>query len=212
MQKWWSLFFATVLLACFCLSLASPALGWWLPAGVSSYSADVDRLFYEILILTTIFFVLTEVILVVAMFRYTDRSATTKALYVHGSNKLELLWTIIPAILLVYIAYAQISVWNEIKLRSRMDARGADQVMQVTGRQWEWRIRYPTPDKVHFTDLKVPTDPKEYAAFVAGDAYADLKLVEGDHTRLGRGKPQLDDLRRKRIAHLEECQRKKVFS
>ncbi len=193
-QKWWSLLFGSVLLACFALCAVAPLVGWWLPPGVSSYSAEVDNLFYLILGLTAVFFVLTEVILVVAMYRFTDRPAGVKADYTHGSHKLELLWTIVPTVLLVFIAFVQIGVWNEIKLRSRMDARGADQSVQVTARQWEWRMRYPTPDRFRFADMKVPTSRKEYEAFVARDPYADVPLVEGD-PRAWAEAPQMDDLR-----------------
>jgi cytochrome c oxidase subunit II len=193
-QKWWSVLFGAVLLACFALGAVAPIMGWWLPSGVSSYSKAVDDLFYLILGLTTVFFVLTQVILVVAMYRFTDRPANVKPVYTHGSYKLELLWTIIPGVLLVFIAYIQINVWNEIKLRSRMDVRGVDQVVQVTARQWEWRMRYKTPDSFHFADMKVPTTTKDYEAFVVRDPYARVPLVEGDPRAWGEA-AQMDDLR-----------------
>src|SRR5262249_21232323 len=69
-----------------------------------------------------------------------------KAHYIHGNNKLELLWTIIPAGVLAYIIWAQVPEWMMIKYGNRFPE--PDQMIQVTARQWEWRMRYPAHDVV----------------------------------------------------------------
>lgn len=142
MQKGWSIFFGVVLLATFllCVAAAMPFTHWWLPKQVSSFGGSVDDLFYVILGFTGFFFVLTEAILVYAMWRYAYNPAR-KAVSVEGNHKLELAWTIVPAILLLYIAFAQVRTWEDIKYQSRMPQPKL--VMQVTARQWEWRMRYP---------------------------------------------------------------------
>jgi cytochrome c oxidase subunit 2 len=55
---------------------------------------------------------------------------------------LELLWTLVPAGLLLYIAIAQIPSWTKDKFQSH--APQPDMVVQVYSRQWEWRMRYAT--------------------------------------------------------------------
>jgi heme/copper-type cytochrome/quinol oxidase subunit 2 len=64
-----------------------------------------------------------------------------KALYTHGNHRLEVLWTAVPAAILLFIAFAQIGVWERIKYRSRMPS--PDLTVSVLARQWEWRMRYP---------------------------------------------------------------------
>jgi cytochrome c oxidase subunit II len=142
-QKLWALLFGVVLSACFvatALALAVPDLKWGLPTNIAAvYGAPVDSLFYLILAFVGFFYVLTEVILVVAMFRSASEPGK-KAVYTHGNHRLELAWTIIPAAILLYIAYAQITTWEDIKYQSHFPK--PDQVVQVTARQWEWRLRY----------------------------------------------------------------------
>jgi cytochrome c oxidase subunit 2 len=139
-QKGWSIFFGVVLLGTFLIWFAAPLFGWWLPENVSVFGGDADQLFYIILGLTGFFFVLTEVILVYGMWKYAYREGE-KSHYTHGNHRLEMVWTAVPAGILLFIAFAQISSWEKIKYRSRMPA--PDITIAVTARQWEWRMRYP---------------------------------------------------------------------
>jgi cytochrome c oxidase subunit II len=143
-QKLWAVLFGVVLLGCFVLTAAALTVfkeQWGLPSNIAAeYGADVDELFYLILAFTGFFYVLTEVILVYAMFQYARTEPTRRAAYTHGNHKLELAWTIIPAAILLYIAYAQITTWEEIKYQTHFP--DPDQVMEVTAHQWEWRLRY----------------------------------------------------------------------
>jgi len=143
-QKGWSFFFGAVLLAELVLLIISPAMGWWLPENISTYGGSVDLLFYVILGFTGFFFVLTEAVLVYNMYAFAYREGH-RAQYVEGNNRLELAWTIVPAAILLYIAFAQIKTWEEIKYQSHMDnekEHPTAQVVQVTAHQWEWRMRY----------------------------------------------------------------------
>jgi len=151
--KGWSIFFGVVLLACFGSLVISPFVGWWLPKNVSSFGDDVDFLFYIILYLTGFFFVLTEVILVWVMWKYTY-DPNRKATYVHGNHRLEVLWTVVPAGILLYIAFAQIPAWAHMKSaeptswfvygKFLVKNDPPDMVMQVTAHQWDWEMRYAT--------------------------------------------------------------------
>jgi cytochrome c oxidase subunit 2 len=149
-QKGWSVFFGVVLLATFLIWFVAPFYGWWLPENVSTFGGDVDELFYVIMGLTAFFFVLTEVILVYAMWRFAAAEGR-KAHYTHGNHRLELAWTAVPAALLLFIAVAQINVWGRIKYRSRMPS--PDLSVSVLARQWEWRMRYPAESgRFHFDE------------------------------------------------------------
>ncbi len=84
------------------------------------------------------FFVLTEVMLVYNMWAFSHEEGR-KSEYTHGSHRLEMFWTAIPAVLLIFIAVVQIRTWEKIKYQASMPK--PDQIIQVTGRQWEWRVR-----------------------------------------------------------------------
>jgi cytochrome c oxidase subunit 2 len=171
-EKGWSILFGAVLLASFGLFAVAPFVGWWLPRNIASYGDRVDYLFYVILFITAFFFVLTEVLLVWAMYRYAGR-AGHKGSYSHGNRTLEMLWTLVPAAILLYIAIAQVSAWEEIKYQAR--APRPDQVVQVYAHQWEWRMRYPTTD----------VQPKDQAAWAEQPHFDDLHLVNELHTWKG---------------------------
>lgn len=171
-SKGWGIFFGAVLLASFLLCVISPFVGWWLPINVASFGGEVDYLYYVILGFTTFFFVLTEAILVYAMCRYAWKP-NVKAAYVEGNHRLEMMWTIVPAGILLYIAIVQIGAWERIKYQSHMPVDAAEKaksksdlpevnlVMQVTARQWDWTMRYPFDPK-HPSKLK-PDNARRWA-------------------------------------------------
>jgi cytochrome c oxidase subunit 2 len=151
-----------VLGVCGVASLLSPLLGWKLPENAASYGPKVDGLFHLILAITGIAFIATEVILVWAMWRYVGRPGE-KSPYIHGNHKLEMIWTAVPAIILLFIAFAQVSAWADIKYQSRMP--DPDQVFEVSARQFEWRFRYPTAELLdEMTGGKWKSTGKDVAA------------------------------------------------
>jgi cytochrome c oxidase subunit 2 len=147
-SKWWSVLFGVVNGAALLLFLVAPFVpGWWLPRDVSveGFGSRVDFLFYLILAITGFFFVLVEALLVWAMWRYAAAPGR-KAEYVHSNHKLELLWTFVPAAILLFIAFAQVQAWEHIKYVSRMPE--PTQLIEVSARQFEWRMRYPTDEEL----------------------------------------------------------------
>ena len=123
-------------------ALAS-ALPFWmkLPENVSTYGGQIDRLFYLILWITGIIFVVVEAVLLFFLFRYRHREGRP-AHYTHGSNRLEVIWTIVPAVICVVLALLSRRSWADIKQNM---PKGAMNV-EVTAEQFAWNIRYPGPD------------------------------------------------------------------
>jgi cytochrome c oxidase subunit 2 len=119
------------------------ALPIWmkLPEGVSSYSADIDWLFRLILWITGIIFVIVEALLVYFVIRYRHREGR-RAHYTHGNNRLEVIWTIVPAVICVVLALLSRRLWADIKQRMPEDAMQ----IEVTAEQFAWNIRYAGPD------------------------------------------------------------------
>jgi cytochrome c oxidase subunit II len=109
----------------------------------SSSGRDVDHLFNICLGITGIVFVGTQIALVWAAWRFAAREGRA-AQYFHGSQRLEVVWTIIPSAILVFIALYQMGTWAEIKFRSSLPK--VLPLAEVTARQFQWMIRYPGPD------------------------------------------------------------------
>jgi cytochrome c oxidase subunit II len=156
-MRYWSILFGLAAVACVaCFVYAPFAPEWWLPNNpnsgfhvVSTFGREIDSLFVIILWITGIVFIGTQVVFVFAAYRFVDeRDAqgrpVRKATYFHGSQRLEVIWTIIPAAILVFIALYQMGTWAEIKFRSA--APKVPPLAEITARQFQWVMRYPGPD------------------------------------------------------------------
>jgi len=113
----------------------------WLPENVSTYGKDIDRLFYIIYYITGTTFLLVTGALVVFLILYRQREGR-RATYVHGNTTLEIIWTIVPAIIFVVLSFMSQASWGHIKGR----VPPSDVHVQVTAKQFNWEILYPGPD------------------------------------------------------------------
>ena len=167
MKRLSGMFWAILFLAVPVLGVATfavaPSINVWLPRDVSAHGHEIDSLFYFILALTGVVFVATEVLLFWFMWKYDAAArADDKAVYISGSHSLEVVWTIIPAATLLFLAIYQMNAWANVKMR-RPDM---PPTVEVVARQFEWRLRYPgkdgmlgTPDDLHLVnDLTLPVD------------------------------------------------------
>lgn len=162
MQKLWSLVFLFVPLFSVAIFVIAPNYGWWLPANVSTFGGDVDYLFKWILVIVTIAFLITQALLVFALFKYASHGG--KATFIHTHHWLEVGWTIVPAGILIFIAFFQFDTW--IRIKSQKSFPKSEPDVEVLAGQFEWRIRYPGPDGkigtiddiVVVNDLHVPVD------------------------------------------------------
>lgn len=119
---------------------------WMLPEPASNIGTEIDSIYYLILIITGAIFVLVEVALIVFLVRYRRRDGR-RAEYSHGNKTAEVVWTVIPFILVLYIAYASNGVWLRAKEADRTGSAPTDAVpMRVTAKQFEWNVTYPGPD------------------------------------------------------------------
>jgi cytochrome c oxidase subunit 2 len=130
---------------------------------------QIDGLFYLILVIVTVTFVGTQIAMGYVLWRGATKSPNGKAMFSHGSHKLEIIWTVVPAFILVFISLTQLDVLGEIRVISRFpeEARNSP-AAEVMARQFEWRIRYPKPgtklmteaqpgDLYYVNELHVPT-------------------------------------------------------
>lgn len=114
---------------------------WWFPPAINTLGQEIDAQFVRTLVITGIVFVLSQLGLAWAIFRYRDRGQ--KSSYSHGNNTMEILWTLATTVMFVGLGiYAERS-WADVQFRGA--AEGAVQV-EVTGQQFAWNFRYPGPD------------------------------------------------------------------
>lgn len=156
MNKFWALLFLLVpILGVLTFALA-PVYDHWLPKDVSAHGHKIDHLYYFVLWLTGAVFVATELAMFYFMWKYDGATQKQPSRFTHGSHNLELIWTLIPAATLLFIAIYQMGAWAENKI----DTPQMAPTVEVTARQFEWRMRYPGRDGKFDTrdDLYVVND------------------------------------------------------
>ena len=136
------------------------AKGHWLPENVNAHGEVIDDLFYFILWLTGIIFVGCGIALFVFLWKYDAEKNKEAVKYVHGNHSLEIVWSILPAAILLFIAVYQMNAWADHKMRRPTEivsVEGDDghvnekeemlrPMARITARQFEWRIRYAHPN------------------------------------------------------------------
>ena len=105
----------------------------------SDLGREIDFLWDRLLFLGTVVFILVEGILVYIVFRYRRRENQGTPPQTHGSTKLEIAWTLIPAVILVFIAVPTV---RTIFITQAQAAPGSLNI-EVTGHQWWWEFKYP---------------------------------------------------------------------
>ncbi len=124
------------------LNVPRPKMHWWLPPNISTYyGPKIDQLFYLILWLTGVIFVGVQSALLYFLFRYRAQDGV-KATYTHGNNRLEVIWTVTPAVILVFLTIWSQVVWSEIK---GPPPSGAIPI-EIQAEQFAWNVHYPGPD------------------------------------------------------------------
>jgi cytochrome c oxidase subunit 2 len=119
----------------------------WLPHNISTYGADIDWLFSLIQWITGVIFLGVIVALLAFLVKYRHREGR-RATYTHGNTVLEVLWTIVPAIILIVLFMLSQSLWWSIK----GSVPDSNFQVHVTAKQFNWEVTYPGPDGQFGTD------------------------------------------------------------
>lgn len=162
MKRFWSFLFLLVPIGGVATFFVAPHFNIWLPRDVSANGHVIDSLFMFILYLTGAVFIATQLALVYFSWKYDAESNKEPVKFSHGSHVLEIVWTILPAVTLLFIAIYQMEAWADAKMRPP----DLKPIVEVTGRQFNWDFRYPGPDGELYTeDDLVRTDGKLYLPY-----------------------------------------------
>ncbi len=180
MSRYWAFLFLLVPILGVALFVWAADGGMWLPRDVSEHGHEIDHLWNFILILTGLVFVVTEGVLFWFLWRYDSASNRDPVKFMHGSHNLEVVWTILPASTLLFIAIYQMNAWADVKMRKP----DMPPTVEVMARQFEWRLRWPgpdgkfnTPDDIHHVnDLHIPVDEEILVSLKSMDVLHDFFL------------------------------------
>jgi cytochrome c oxidase subunit 2 len=109
----------------------------------SEHGEKIDFMLWITILVTGIVFLLTQILLFWFAYKY-QYTEKRKSFYFPHDNRLELLWTVVPAIFLTVLVGFGLYYWFGITGEAPKDA----QVVEITGKQFNWMMRYPGKDGV----------------------------------------------------------------
>lgn len=112
-----------------------------LPGAASEHGVQIDNLMAITMGIIIIVFLITQPLLFYFAYRYRGQK-NNKASYVSHNNKLELVWTAIPAIVLTVLIVYGLKTWSGIVNKDTSDA----QVVEFYARQFDWTARFTGED------------------------------------------------------------------
>lgn len=189
---------AAVLLGASGAAFAGDPLGV-LPESASAEADRIDDLIYLIIWVTGATLVGVQVCMLWFLWKYRARPGV-RAKHTHGNHTVEMVWTVAPAAILVFLAVYQMGLWAEVKA-SKPAANDRPVDVQIWAKQFEWNFRYPGPDAKYGTPddlvstkfLVVPVDRPVNAEMRAMDVIHSFFLphlrfkqdaVPGLHTKI----------------------------
>ena len=114
----------------------------WFPVQASTQAKETDLLYHVLVIASIPIFVLVVTVVLVSawQFRMKPGEELKDGPPIHGNTRLEVLWTTVPAmILLGLVSYSFVVLHNNEKKPS-----GPEIQINVTGQQFAWRYEYPS--------------------------------------------------------------------
>jgi cytochrome c oxidase subunit 2 len=156
------------------LALATTAAadnGGIAPVTPESPNADaISTAYWIVLIVTGVIFLLVEAALVVFVIRYRrgNRPRDQEAPQIHGHGRLELIWTVIPVLILAGIA--SFVFWKLPEIQNVPSAQASPNRLEVRviGHQFYWEFRYPGGE-VTYDELIAPANRVVHLTVVAPD-------------------------------------------
>jgi len=142
---WLLIFMIVFLIACVASAwyYKNSMLGYGPLKAASAHGDDVDSMFNTTLFFTGIIFVITHILLFWYSYKYRKQEGRVAKFFPHN-NTLELVWTLVPLVVMTFLVVQGLIVWNNVMPDVDPDSEYVE--VEATGYQFAWDIRYPGPD------------------------------------------------------------------
>ncbi len=154
-------------------SVATALLIDWVPLVASEQGERIESLLWFVIWASIAIFTLVATVLIYSVFAFRAKPGDeSDGPPVHGNTKLEIIWTIVPTVLLAVMA-----VWAYLVLADN-EALASDRlVVNVTAQQFAWEYQYPD-GQVGTGDLHIPVDRQVELRMRSKDVIHDFYVKE----------------------------------
>ncbi|MGY8988636.1 MAG: cytochrome c oxidase subunit II [Flavobacteriales bacterium] len=167
-----------------------------LPPASSEHGVIIDELMTFTMLLIIFVFFITQPLLFWYSYKYRKGKGNETAYYFVHHNKLEIIWTVVPAIVLTGVILYGLSTWNKITNADVSDS----QVIELYAQQFNWTARYSGADNIlgsaHYRLVK---GTNALGVNMEDPTASDDKMTREVH--LIKGKPILLKLRSQDVIH-----------
>jgi cytochrome c oxidase subunit 2 len=113
----------------------------WFPVQASAQAKNTDRLYHVLVIASIPIFVLVVTVILYSIWQFRMRPGEElkDGAPIHGNTRLEVIWTTIPALLLLALVSYSFVVLHENEKKPAREIQ-----VQVTGQQFFWSFKYPS--------------------------------------------------------------------
>jgi cytochrome c oxidase subunit II len=125
----------------------------WNGQAASTAADDIDRLLSVAIVLSSFVFSVVIVMLGWCLYAYRAKPGDeSDGEPIHGNTRLEIAWTVIPTVIVIFLAGYSYVVLDNIEAKSPDSMK-----LEVTGQQYEWTFTYPEQN-IQSHELHVPVD------------------------------------------------------
>ena len=121
-------------------------------APTSDYAQDIANLFIFIIAMCAIVFVVVEGLLIGTAIRFRGKPGDPRPRPIHGNTNLEIVWTILPVIILIIIGVPTVG----LIFKYQADAPPGSMPITAVGHQWWFEFRYPDQNFVTANEAHIP--------------------------------------------------------
>lgn len=165
------------------------------PPVASEHGELTDKLFWRTMWITGLVFVVTNILLFWFSYKYRFR-ADKKALFYPHNNKLEYIWTGVPAVVLTWLVISGWMAWEGIMDEAPEDA----EQVEIMGFQFAWSLRYGGMDnQVGDYDYRLTDGVNQH-----GVDFSDRSAFDDFNSQslvVPKGKPVLLKIRARDVLH-----------
>jgi cytochrome c oxidase subunit II len=119
---------------------------------VSEYGLSLNRVFVNTLVWTMAILAVVIVLVIVVIIRFRERPGQPPPKQIHGNTLLEISWTLIPAVIVSFIAVPTVQTIFSSQRPAVADALE----IEVVGHQWWWEFRYPAEGVTTANQFEIP--------------------------------------------------------
>jgi cytochrome c oxidase subunit 2 len=167
-----------------------------LPVSASEHGEVTDHLMNMTWAIITPMFFICHILLMIFVYKYYHRKERTALFFAH-STKLEMIWTVIPTIVLTSLIVYGLSVWNAVTGPEPDDSIE----VELYAKQFDWTARYAGTDNVlGKSGYRLITADNPLGISLVDPASGDDKIVRGE-LHLPVGKPVVFKFHSRDVLH-----------